>query len=86
MSYTLDSSTNITINKLEFKDTSSSFFIQSASFLSLTLPDQISSLINTQRFLDVTLGKGYLNTLDLSTYPIISEILPFFIKEGDNKE
>ena len=51
----------------------------------LTIPEINSEVNEILRILDTTtgsFGKGYLNNTDLTTYPLIKEVLPAFINMG----
>jgi hypothetical protein len=69
-----------------FKDSCFNFMIQPEKFIFLPLLEQLEAIINIQNSLDVTRGKGYLTTLDLTTYPMIQELLPYFITNADESE
>jgi hypothetical protein len=67
---------------LDFKDSYSSFIIDTSSFLQLSLTEQIKVLIDVQDKIESIGEKGYLASLDLTTYPGVSELLPYFVNQG----
>ena len=81
--YNFDSHQSIRIFELDFKDSSNLFTVIPESFNALSLHQRLQTLIQVQKILDVTAGKGYLSSIDLSTYPLYSELLPYFITELD---
>jgi hypothetical protein len=84
--YSLDCVNIIQICKLEFKDTNNSFLALTESFQILPLTNRLKILMEFQSQLDATQCKGYLNSIDLSTFPIFSELLPYFITESDQSK
>lgn len=50
--------------------------------MNFPLSEQLEVLLNFNNFLYVTTGKGYLTYLDLTQYPIVSDLLPLIIKDS----
>jgi hypothetical protein len=73
---------------LGFKDSCSSFLVEQDQFISVPLSDRLEILKKVQLKIESIAGKCYLSTQDLTTFPIVSELLPYFINEtkGDNGE
>lgn len=50
--------------------------------MNFPLSEQLEILLNFKNLLDVTKGKGYLTYLDLTQYPIVSDLLPLLFKDS----
>ena len=81
--YVLDTPVEINIKALLFKDSYSSLGISKENFMSLSFCNRIQILDNILLVLDWTIGKGYISTTDLRSFPLVSDLLPSFI-QGDN--
>ena len=81
--YSIDGVKIRNIYNLEFIDTSNTFIVSSKSFNEMSLKVRLQTLIKFQQILDVCGGKGYLATIDLSTFSLYADLLPFFITEMD---
>ena len=86
-SYSLDSSHSVTLlKKLVFKDSCASFLLDKEQFLCFNLKEQMQIIVEFQKALDSVGRKGYLNSVDLTTYPLVSELLPFFINTASETD
>ena len=81
----LDTSVEINRNimALLFNDSYTSLGISKENFMSLSFYNRIQILDNILLVLDGTIGKGYISTTDLRSFPLVSDLLPSFI-QGDN--
>jgi hypothetical protein len=67
---------------LNFKDTFNVISLETESFLNLPLATQLALISAVKTRLEWIERKGYLSTVDLTTYPIVSDFLPVFLN-GD---
>jgi hypothetical protein len=82
VTYNLDTVHKLKIRGLFFKDTFSSILVDTQSFLDLPRERHISIIDDVLKELAWIERQGYLTTIDLTTFPIVSELLASFIK-GD---
>ena len=80
----LESTRELKINKLIFLDTFDSLLL--ASYDDLSTEERLTAIIEIMGILDHNTSKGYINDLDLTKYPIISEFLSFFIADESKAE
>ena len=84
--YSLDKTYKLTIQNLIFKDSSTLFLVDKEAFLTLALSHQIEIIEEFLKTIDRLTSKGYLNSQDLRSYALLSELLPSFLttsKESD---
>ena len=61
-----------------FKDSYTLFYLDKEEFEKLPILERLSIISTALTALDLLRGKGYLNSLNLTTYPVIQELLVYF--------
>jgi hypothetical protein len=84
--YSLDKTYKVSILNLIFKDSSTLFLVDKEAFLTLALSHQIEIIEEFLKTIDRLTSKGYLNSQDLRSYAILSELLPRFITSSKESE
>ena len=79
VAYSLGSTHVLQIMDLIYKDTLQSLFVNPEKYLSKDISTQLKILEDTMQVLDSSVGKGYINSLNLAQLPLIKDLLPAFI-------
>jgi hypothetical protein len=80
--YNLDSHKQLNIHKLKFKDTFSYLELDTNKYSSLSAEVKYQIIEELLVALDSSTNKGFLNSFDLTKYPIITDLIPCFIHVG----
>lgn len=78
LGYGIDSVQKVMLQKFEFNDTFDSFVWNTSQNVWVNATDRLESVTALLTALDSSTSKGYLPHHDLSKFPVISEVLPYF--------
>jgi hypothetical protein len=83
--YSIEDQKILKLCKLEFKDTFSMLTLNLNSN-EISIGQRVKTIDEVIAILEGAAGKGFLTTVDLRLYPILSEIVPLFLQgESDNE-
>lgn len=81
MGYGIDSIAKVKIQRFEFHDTFDSFVLDVTGWNEVSVSEVLTALSSIITSLESSTTKGYVSSVDLSKYPVISSILPSFTTE-----
>lgn len=84
--YSLDISRNLKILGLEFNDTFSTLLLKREKYVSYSVKERKDLIDRMLTVLEGPTNKGFLSSMNLSDFPILSDLLPSFLQNDTGSE